>query len=87
MQTKEIIKFFDYPKLLTPYKKELINELEASLNDGIYINGPSVSKFEKEFADYTGAKYAIGVSSGTDGLVAILLSLDLPKGIVTGKPL
>lgn len=80
MQTKEIIKFFDYPKLLSPYKKELSNELDASLDDGIYINGPSVSKFEQEFAEYTGAKYAIGVSSGTDGLVAILLSLDLPKG-------
>lgn len=80
MQTKEIIKFFDYPKLLTPYKKGLINELELSLNDGIYVNGPSVNKFEEEFAKYTGAKYAIGVSSGTDGLVAILLSLDLPKG-------
>tara|TARA_R110000796_G_scaffold115820_1_gene227959 strand:- start:1271 stop:2386 length:1116 start_codon:yes stop_codon:yes gene_type:complete len=80
MQNKEIIKFFDYPKLLTPYKKELTNELEASLNDGIYINGPSLNKFEEEFAKYTGAKYAIGVSSGTDGLVAILLSLNLPKG-------
>lgn len=80
IKNKKMIKFFDYPKLLAPYKKKLINELEASLNDGIYINGPSVSKFEKEFADYTGAKYAIGVSSGTDGLVAILLSLDLPKG-------
>ena len=39
-----MIKFFDYPKLLAPYKKELTNELEESLNDGIYINGPSVSK-------------------------------------------
>ena len=80
MQTKETIKFFDYPKLLTPYKKDLVRELEESLSDGIFVNGPSVNKFEQEFAEYTGAKYAIGVSSGTDGLLAILMSLDLPKG-------
>ena len=80
MPTKETIKFFDYPKLLSPYKDYLRSELDKSLSDGIFVNGPSVSRFEKEFATYTGAKYAIGVSSGTDGLLAILMSLDLPKG-------
>ena len=80
MQTKEIIKFFDYPKLLSPYRDSLLSELDKSLLDGIYINGESVNKFEEEFAQYTGAKYAVGVSSGTDGLLAILMSLDLPKG-------
>jgi dTDP-4-amino-4,6-dideoxygalactose transaminase len=80
MQTKETIRFFDYPKLLAPYKDYLMGELDKSLSDGIYVNGPSVSRFEQEFAEYTGAKYAVGVSSGTDGLLAILMSLDLPKG-------
>ena len=80
MQTEKTIKFFDYPKLLSPYKDYLRNELDKSLSDGIYVNGPSVSRFEEEFASYTGSKYAIGVSSGTDGLLAILMSLDLPKG-------
>jgi len=80
MQTKETIKFFDYPKLLSPYRDYLHNELDKSLDDGIFINGDAVSRFEKEFAEYTGSKYAVGVSSGTDGLLAILMSLDLPKG-------
>ena len=80
MRENKTIKFFDYPRLLLPYKGMLHNELESSLNDGIFVNGPSVSKFESEYAEYTGAKYAVGVSSGTDGLLAILMSLNLPKG-------
>ena len=82
MQTKKTIKFFDYPKLLSPYRDYLHTELDKSLDDGIFINGDAVSRFEKEFAEYTGSKYAVGVSSGTDGLLAILMSLDLPKGSI-----
>lgn len=80
MRNSNKIKFFDYVKLLSPYREKLMNQLSLSLEDGIYINGPSVESFESEFAKYTGSKYAIGVSSATDGLVAILLSLGLPKG-------
>lgn len=80
MKKPDKIKFFDYVKLLKPYKERLISQLNYSLDDGLFINGPSVSSFELDFAKYTGAKYTVGVSSGTDGLVAILLSLNLPKG-------
>jgi len=80
MKNETKIKFFDYVEILKPYREKLLNELSCSLNDCVYINGPSVSSFESEFAEYTGSKYAVGVSSGTDGLVAILLSLGLPKG-------
>ena len=30
--------------------------------------GPQIAAFEKYFCDYTGAKHAIGVNSGTAGL-------------------
>jgi len=80
MKNHDKIKFFDYVKLLKPHKEKLISQLNHSLDDGIFINGTSVSSFESDFAKYTGAKYAVGVSSGTDGLLAILLSLGLPKG-------
>ena len=36
--------------------------------DGIFINGDSVNRFEKEFADYTGAKYAVATVNGTTAL-------------------
>ena len=31
MQTKEIIKFFDYPKLLSPYRDSLLSELDNTI--------------------------------------------------------
>jgi dTDP-4-amino-4,6-dideoxygalactose transaminase len=44
------------------------------------LNGPNLTAFEKEFADYCGVKHAVGVASGTD---AIFLSLQV-LGITTG---
>lgn len=38
------------------------------LAGGRYILGPEVSSFEREFADYLGASYAVGVGNGTDAL-------------------
>ena len=46
-----------------------------------FINGPDVSTFEKNFAEYIGTEYAVGVSNGTDALKLCVEALDL-KGSV-----
>tara|TARA_R110002110_G_scaffold107097_1_gene268028 strand:- start:1844 stop:2959 length:1116 start_codon:yes stop_codon:yes gene_type:complete len=74
------IQFFDYPKLLEPFQNSFMKVLEKEIKNGKFVGGKNISLFESEFAHFVGAKYAIGVSSGTDGLLAILLSLNLPKG-------
>jgi dTDP-4-amino-4,6-dideoxygalactose transaminase len=40
----------------------------------LFILGPEVAAFEAEVADFCGAKYAVGVSSGTDALLAALMA-------------
>ncbi|MCL5674320.1 MAG: DegT/DnrJ/EryC1/StrS family aminotransferase [Candidatus Omnitrophica bacterium] len=45
-----------------------------------------VKEFEGEFAQYIGAKYSLGVSSGTSALQTALLSLGLPKGSIVLTP-
>ena len=45
-----------------------------------FINGPEVFALEKELAAFCGARHAIGVASGTDALVLVLMA----KGIGAG---
>ncbi|MDQ6964025.1 MAG: DegT/DnrJ/EryC1/StrS family aminotransferase, partial [Mariprofundales bacterium] len=50
------------------------------LESGHYILGEEVAYFEREFADYLGADFAVGCGSGTDALVLALKALDIGPG-------
>lgn len=50
------------------YQKEYEDKALEVLRSGWYILGNEVKEFEKEFAEYTGAKYAVGLASGLDAL-------------------
>ncbi|MGV3771830.1 MAG: DegT/DnrJ/EryC1/StrS family aminotransferase [Verrucomicrobiales bacterium] len=59
---------------------ELKAAFEKVLRSGHFIMGPAVTKFEEEIAAFTGAKHAIGVSSGTDAILLALMALDIKAG-------
>jgi len=61
-------------------KKELDGAILGVAESQHFILGPEVEKMEKEFCDYLGCKYAIGVSSGTDALLLALMAIDLKPG-------
>ena len=50
------------------------------MNSGWYILGEELEAFENEFAQFSGARYCIGVGNGLEALVLILLA----KGIGAG---
>jgi len=45
-----------------------------------FINGPEVHELERDLSAFCGAKHSIGVSSGTDALVLILMALGIRQG-------
>ncbi len=57
-------------------RRAILNVLEK----GNYVGGEQVHKFEKEFAVFIGAKYAIGVNSGTDALTIAMRALGIGAG-------
>lgn len=67
-----------------PYGKQDITQADTdavinALNSDFLTQGPTVAEFEKSFAAYTGAKYAIAVSNGTAALHLCALALDVTE--------
>src|SRR5437763_908700 len=65
-----------YRALTTPIRQQIDEVLQSQC----FILGPKVEQFERALCDYTGAKFAIGVSSGTDALLAVLMALEIGPG-------
>ena len=68
--------------LRSPYleiEKELKKELEKIFERMQLFLGENVREFEKNFANYCGTKYAIGLSSGTDALHLALRAIGVKE--------
>lgn len=70
---------------MIPYGRQCIEEddIEAVvrvLRSDYLTTGPEVQKFEEEFAEYVGAKYAVAVSSGTAALHLSMIALGIGPG-------
>ena len=61
-------------------RDEIRPVVERVIESQQFILGPEVEAFEQEVAAYCGAKYAIGVSSGTDALLIALMAAGIGKG-------
>ena len=65
-----------YAGLASPIRAE-IEEVLATQH---FILGPKVEAFEAAIANYCGSLHAIGVSSGTDALLAVFMAMGLGPG-------
>jgi dTDP-4-amino-4,6-dideoxygalactose transaminase len=87
MNPRKDVPFVD---LVTPHldlEDELIEAVRGVVRSAGFIGGPVLEQFERDFADYCGAKHAIGVGSGTDALRFALIAAGVgPGDIVVTVP-
>lgn len=62
------------------YKDEIEEAILKVARNCNFIMGEEVTEFEKALESFTGAKYAITCSSGTDALLLAMMALDIKPG-------
>jgi len=62
------------------YKTEIDVAMQAVLDKSNYIMGDEVRELETSLEEFTGAKFAITCSSGTDALILAMMALDIQPG-------
>ena len=73
------IPIFNLTKQYKTIQKEINSAIQTVFSRGNFILGVEVAAFEKEFAEYIGVPYAVGVASGTDALTLAVRALGLSK--------
>lgn len=63
-----------------PIEGELLDAFQRVVRSGQFILGPEVERFESDAAALAGARYGIGVSSGTDAILLALMALGIGPG-------
>jgi dTDP-4-amino-4,6-dideoxygalactose transaminase len=74
------VPFMDLRMHHEPLMPELMDAFRQVAETSAFAGGPFVSRFEAEFAEFCGTRYALGVGSGTDALWLSLLALGVGPG-------
>jgi dTDP-4-amino-4,6-dideoxygalactose transaminase len=74
------IEYENLAKLNQPFFEDYLQACKTVLTKGWYILGESVAEFEREYADYCGTSYAVGVANGLDALILALKAFEFAPG-------
>jgi dTDP-4-amino-4,6-dideoxygalactose transaminase len=75
-----MIPFLDLEKINGRFRQEINIAIQRVLDSGRYILGKKNESFCKNFAEYCGTKYAIGVANGMDALSVIIKAYEFKNG-------
>jgi dTDP-4-amino-4,6-dideoxygalactose transaminase len=78
-KTKRVIPFADLRSKRDETQQEISEAIERVFESGQFVLGDEVASFETEFSSYVGAKYGIGVNSGSDALFLALKALGIDE--------
>ena len=81
------VPLLDLKKQYNKIREEVMSTVKEVFESQVFILGPKVQELEEKIAEYCGAKYAVGVSSGTDALLIALMTEGIGQGdIVVTTP-
>lgn len=75
-----MIPFVDLKREYAEIGEEVSQAIQRVLRSGWFILGEEVEKFEEEFSKYVGARFGIGVNSGSDALYLAVKALGISNG-------
>lgn len=74
------VPFLDLTGQFEQLQEEWLDAIRNTGRSGAFVLGPNVTAFEREFADYIGARHAVALANGTDALVLGLRALGIGPG-------
>ena len=80
MASNPKVPFIDLAAQQSRLRADLDRAIAGVLDEGAYIMGPDVKKFEAELASFCGAGHVISCANGTDALLLALMALGVGEG-------
>lgn len=75
-----MIKFLDLKKINNRYREEIDSRIKDILDKGWYLQGEENENLTKNFANFCGTKFALGVANGLDALNLIIKAYGFGNG-------
>jgi len=76
----EPVPFMDLAALHAPIRRDIERRIGELVSASSFVLGPAVESFEANFAEYCGARFAVGCNSGTSAIHLALAALDVGPG-------
>ncbi|MEM8876903.1 MAG: DegT/DnrJ/EryC1/StrS family aminotransferase [Pseudomonadota bacterium] len=74
------VNLFDLQRQKARIGQEIEDRIDHVLDHGQFILGPEVTALEESLAEFAGVKHAIGVSSGRDAIIMMLMAIEAGPG-------
>ena len=74
------VEFYGHVRQYKSIQQEIDANMREVLLSGSYVQGPMLKRFEAEFAQYSGTKFAVGLGNGTDAIWLALMALGIGPG-------